>query len=214
MLKLELWQTKQKRFLKKFSNQLPGVSELSQLPPLHQPIKRSYDVKWFQMKPCNGSLKQEDRAEMPQERWKLRPSQWRIRVMVSVLKIGGLFKITCRKVSKPVRSSPIVLITCLPYIQSPTEIPKPPNKRIDGGVLPTCDTWPSVQINQIAINGPIALETSLPPCVNAPKHAVKIFYTRSFLLNHYEIPSSQLQVNCKPAISQLQASYNQATSQL
>ena len=142
--------------------------------------------------PCNGSLKQEDRAEMPPERWKLRPSQWRIRVMVSVLKIGGLFKITCRKVSIPVRSSPIVLITCLPYIQSPTEIPKPPNKRIDGGVLPTCDTWPSVQINQIAINGPIAFETSLPPCVNAPKHAVKIFYTRSFLLNNQEIPSSKL----------------------
>ena len=75
----------------------------------------------------------------------------------------------------PVKSSPIVLITCLPYIQSPTDIPKPPNKRIDGGVLPTWDTCPSVQISQIAMSGPIALDTSLPPCVNAPKHAVKIF---------------------------------------
>ena len=201
MPKLELWQTTRKIFSKKFSNQQLGASELSQLLPPHQPIKWSFvssTIIVYLLKPCNGLLKLEDRAKMPQEPWKLMPSQWRSHVMVWALKIYENGK--NREVSLPVRSSPIVLITCLPYIQSPTEIPKPPNNRIDGGVLPTWDTWPSVHINQIAISGPIALETSLPPCVKAPKHAVKIFLGRSFLLKYWDMQWKQ-NVYCKVSVA-------------
>ena len=188
MPKLELWQTKRKIFSKKFSNQQLGVSELSQLLPPHQPIKWSF-VSWTVIVYSNKTLQ-----------WVVetgRPSKDATRTVKADAKSmtkprdgvsAKIYEIEKnREVPLPVRSSPIVLITCLPYIQSPTEIPKPPNNRIDGGVLPTWDTWPSVHINQIAISGPIALETSLPPCVNAPKHAVKIFLGRSFLLNHWEM---------------------------
>ena len=56
-----------------------------------------------------------------------------------------------------VKSLPTVSMTRRPHSHNPTDIPIPPNIKMNIGVGDCCIADPSLNIIQMAINGPIAL---------------------------------------------------------